>query len=84
MGASLLVFKNKSDVPDSMSSDEIRRVGSVCSHDQQCPNVRQALQLDSIKTHRWTIMACSAMTGDNLEAGLRWVVKDAQDRLFLY
>ena len=26
MGASLLVFKNKSDVPDAMSEDDIREV----------------------------------------------------------
>ncbi|KAF4545370.1 ADP-ribosylation factor family protein [Lasiodiplodia theobromae] len=68
MGASLLVFKNKSDVPGSMSDDEIR----------------QGLMLDSITTHKWTIMACSAMTGQNLEEGLRWVIQDARDRLFLF
>lgn len=68
MGASLLVFKNKSDVPGSMSDDEIR----------------QGLELDSITTHKWTIMACSAMTGQNLEEGLRWVIQDARDRLFLF
>ncbi|OJD30117.1 adp-ribosylation factor family protein [Diplodia corticola] len=68
MGASLLVFKNKSDVPGSMSDDEIR----------------QGLELDSIATHKWTIMACSGMTGQNLEEGLRWVIQDARDRLFLF
>ncbi|KAL5373613.1 hypothetical protein DPSP01_012551 [Paraphaeosphaeria sporulosa] len=68
MGASLLVFKNKSDVSGSMTEDE----------------VRQGLRLDAIKTHKWTIMACSAMTGTNLQEGLRWVVQDAKSRLFLY
>ncbi|KAL5399560.1 ADP-ribosylation factor-like protein 2 [Paraphaeosphaeria minitans] len=68
MGASLLVFKNKSDVSGSMTEDE----------------VRQGLGLDAIKTHKWTIMACSAMTGTNLHEGLRWVVQDAKSRLFLY
>ncbi|GME28637.1 adp-ribosylation factor family protein [Neofusicoccum parvum] len=68
MGASLLVFKNKSDVPGSMSDGEIR----------------QGLELDSITTHKWAIMACSAMTGLNLEEGLRWVIQDARDRLFLF
>lgn len=67
-GASLLVFKNKSDVPGSMTEGE----------------VRQGLQLDSKKTHKWTIMACSAMTGMNLQEGLQWVVQDAKDRLFLF
>ncbi|KAG9646126.1 ARF/SAR superfamily, partial [Aureobasidium melanogenum] len=68
MGASLLVFKNKSDVAGCMSSEEIRK----------------ALQLDTIHTHRWNIMECSALTGLNLQEGLKWVVQDAKDRLFLY
>lgn len=67
-GASLLVFKNKSDVPGAMTADE----------------VREGLQLDAIKTHKWTIMACSAMTGLNLQEGLQWVVQDAKARLFLF
>lgn len=44
----------------------------------------QALRLDEIRTHRWNILRCSAMTGDNLEEGLAWVVEDAKARLFLY
>ncbi|KEQ95648.1 hypothetical protein AUEXF2481DRAFT_679745 [Aureobasidium subglaciale EXF-2481] len=68
MGASLLVFKNKSDVAGCMSSEEIRK----------------ALRLDAIHTHRWNIMECSALTGLNLQEGLQWVVQDAKDRLFLY
>ncbi|EGP90562.1 unnamed protein product [Zymoseptoria tritici ST99CH_1A5] len=68
MGASLLVFKNKSDVPGCMSEDDIRK----------------GLQLDSILTHKWHILPCSAMTGLNLQEGLQWVVQDAKDRLFLY
>lgn len=47
-------------------------------------NSAQGLRLDSIKTHKWTIMACSAMTGMNLQEGLQWVVQDAKARLFLY
>ena len=40
--------------------------------------------LDSIKTHRWTIVQCSAITGEKLKEGLEWVVQDAKARLFLY
>ncbi|PGH28201.1 hypothetical protein AJ80_00091 [Polytolypa hystricis UAMH7299] len=68
MGASLLVFLNKTDVDGCMDESE----------------VRQGLQLDMIKTHKWTVMPCSAMTGRNLIPGLEWVVQDAKDRLFLY
>ncbi|KAJ5096601.1 hypothetical protein N7456_007322 [Penicillium angulare] len=68
MGATLLVFLNKTDVEQCMSEDE----------------VRERLGLDLIKTHKWTILPCSAMTGRNLNEGLEWVVQDAKDRLFLY
>ncbi|KAK5797624.1 hypothetical protein VI817_003915 [Penicillium citrinum] len=68
MGASLLVFLNKTDVEQCMTEEE----------------VRERLGLNLIKTHKWTILSCSAMTGNNLNEGLKWVVQDAKDRLFLY
>ncbi|KAK5103831.1 hypothetical protein LTS08_003253 [Lithohypha guttulata] len=67
-GASLLIFLNKTDVAGCMNEIE----------------VQQKLDLDSIATHKWIILECSAMTGRNLEAGLAWVIQDARDRLFLY
>ncbi|KAH3916414.1 hypothetical protein HBI56_045220 [Parastagonospora nodorum] len=67
-GASLLVFKNKSDVPGAMTEDE----------------VREGLRLEAIRTHKYHIITCSAMTGMNLQEGLEWVVQDAKARLFLY
>ncbi|KAF3115498.1 hypothetical protein TWF594_004924 [Orbilia oligospora] len=68
MGASLLVFANKSDVKGCMSTEDIK----------------EGLKLDEIVTHKWTILQCSAMTGENLIEGLDWVVTDAKERLFLY
>ncbi|RPB23199.1 ARF/SAR superfamily [Terfezia boudieri ATCC MYA-4762] len=68
LGASLLVFANKSEVVGAMGVEEIRT----------------GLRLDQIKTHKWTIMRCSAMTGLNLKEGLTWVVEDAKERLFLF
>ncbi|KAG7121296.1 ADP-ribosylation factor-like protein 2 like [Verticillium longisporum] len=67
-GASLLVFANKTDVGRCMDEREIL----------------EGLQLESIRTHRWNVLRCSAMTGTNLEEGLAWVVDDAKKRLFLY
>ncbi|KAF6838768.1 ADP-ribosylation factor family protein [Colletotrichum plurivorum] len=67
-GASLLVFANKTDVNGCMDEQEIL----------------QGLQLESIRTHGWHILRCSAMTGINLKEGLAWVVEDAKKRLFLY
>ncbi|KAI9862600.1 MAG: ADP-ribosylation factor-like protein 2 [Vezdaea acicularis] len=66
MGASLLIFANKTDIAGCMEEDEIR-VG---------------LQLDAIRTHNWTIIQCSALTGSNLNEGLQWVVRDAKHKLF--
>ncbi|KAI5783629.1 ADP-ribosylation factor family-domain-containing protein [Geopyxis carbonaria] len=68
LGASLLVFSNKTDIGGCMTPDEIRK----------------GLRLDDIRSHKWTILPCSAMTGENLFAGLDWVVADAKERLFLY
>jgi ADP-ribosylation factor-like protein 2 len=92
MGASLLVFLNKTDVEHCMSEEEVRQVRdllifprSPVSYDSRLMNLRgQRLGLDLIKTHTWTILPCSAITGKNLNEGLDWVVHDAQDRLFLY
>lgn len=67
-GASLLVFANKTDVQGCMTGEEIV----------------EALKLENIRTHRWHILRCSAMTGANLKEGLAWVVEDAKARLFLY
>jgi ADP-ribosylation factor-like protein 2 len=47
-------------------------------------NRMQGLQLHAIKTHKWHIIRCSAITGANLKEGLEWVVQDAKARLFLY
>ncbi|KAB8297253.1 hypothetical protein EYC80_002620 [Monilinia laxa] len=67
-GASLLVFANKTDVNGCMKETEIQEM----------------LELDAIRTHKWHIINCSAMTGKNLKEGLAWVVEDSKERLFLY
>jgi len=64
----LLVFANKTDVDGCMTGEELS----------------EALKLGEIRTHRWNILRCSALTGTNLKEGLSWVVKDAKARLFLY
>ncbi|KAF8211658.1 ADP-ribosylation factor family-domain-containing protein [Mycena galopus ATCC 62051] len=65
-GASLLVFANKQDLQGSMTDVEIR----------------DALDLRSIKSHHWKIWSCSAVTGENLVTGLDWVVADIARRLY--
>ncbi|XP_067938584.1 ADP-ribosylation factor-like protein 2 [Watersipora subatra] len=65
-GATLLVFSNKQDLPGALSADEIREL----------------LDLDSISTHHWMIIGCSAVTGENLLQGIDWTISDISSRLF--
>ena len=58
----LLVFANKSDLLQAKSADEIA----------------EALSLFNIKDRPWQIQACSAKTGNGLEPGLKWVVKQVK------
>lgn len=77
-----------------MTEHEVREVSayaclawlcaSLCRDRKWTDECPQRLGLDLIKTHKWTILPCSAMTGRNLHEGLEWVVRDAKDRLFLY
>ncbi|KAF8709253.1 GTP-binding protein, partial [Rhizoctonia solani] len=65
-GASLLVFANKQDITGSMSDEEIK----------------EALDLPSIRSHHWKIQPCSAVTGENVQAGLEWAVSDVAQRVY--
>ncbi|XP_069821616.1 ADP-ribosylation factor-like protein 2 isoform X2 [Dendropsophus ebraccatus] len=65
-GATLLVFANKQDLPGALSKDAIR----------------EALELDNIKTHHWCIQGCSAVTGENLLIGIDWLLDDVSSRIF--
>uniref|UniRef100_A0A3Q2YTX1 ADP-ribosylation factor-like protein 2 n=1 Tax=Hippocampus comes TaxID=109280 RepID=A0A3Q2YTX1_HIPCM len=66
LGATLLVFANKQDLPGAMSEEAIQTT----------------LALDDIKNHHWCIMGCSAVTGQNLLAGMDWLLDDIAARLF--
>lgn len=66
LGATLLVFANKQDLPGSLS----------------CDQVAEALQLSSIKGHHCKVFPSSAMTGQNITQGLDWVLSDISSRLF--
>ncbi|XP_060060874.1 putative ADP-ribosylation factor-like protein 5C [Erinaceus europaeus] len=55
--ASVLIFANKQDMKDSMTTKEIS----------------QCLTLSTIKHHPWHIQGCCALTGEGLQAGLQWM-----------
>jgi len=42
----------------------------------------QSLALDSIKTHHYRIVRCSAVTGENLLQGMDWLLEDIGARIF--
>ena len=42
----------------------------------------KVLDLPGIKSHRWSIVPCSAVTGHNLLEGLNWVVGEVASRLY--
>ena len=67
LGATLLVFANKQDLPGALSVEEIKNT----------------LQLDNIKTHHWQIVNCSAVTGENLLSGMDWLLQDISARIFM-
>ena len=66
LGATLLVFANKQDLPGSLSMEEIGEV----------------LELEKIKSHHWQIVGCSAVTGQNLLQGVDWLLDDISKRIF--
>uniref|UniRef100_A0A915CAC7 ADP-ribosylation factor-like protein 5B n=2 Tax=Parascaris univalens TaxID=6257 RepID=A0A915CAC7_PARUN len=55
--AAVLILANKQDVKGAMTAAEIS----------------SELNLTSIKTHRWQIQACCALTGEGIEKGLEWI-----------
>ncbi|XP_063156947.1 putative ADP-ribosylation factor-like protein 5C isoform X2 [Candoia aspera] len=56
--AAVLIFANKQDVKNSMSTSEISKF----------------LTLSSIRDHPWHIQGCCALTGEGLPAGLEWMI----------
>ena len=45
-------------------------------------DVFKVLDLPGIKSHQWSIVSCSAVTGNNLLEGLNWVVGEVASRLY--
>ncbi|ETE73952.1 ADP-ribosylation factor-like protein 5B, partial [Ophiophagus hannah] len=56
--AAVLIFANKQDIKNSMSTSEISKF----------------LTLSSIRDHPWHIQGCCALTGEGLPAGLEWMI----------
>jgi ADP-ribosylation factor-like protein 3 len=58
-GVPVLIFANKQDLINAQTAKEIS----------------DALSLHSIRDRQWQIQACSALTGEGLQTGLAWLLK---------
>ena len=63
-----MVFANKQDLEGSLKADEISKV----------------LELESVTTHHWQILGCSAVTGEKLLDGVNWLISDISSRIFTH
>ncbi|XP_020611905.1 ADP-ribosylation factor-like protein 3 [Orbicella faveolata] len=59
-GVPVLVFANKQDLLQALPPDQIS----------------ESLMLERIKDRSWHIQACSGKTGEGLEMGMQWVIKN--------
>ncbi|TKR78317.1 hypothetical protein L596_019140 [Steinernema carpocapsae] len=58
--AAILIYANKQDVDGAMTAAEIS----------------EELNLTSIKSHRWQIQACCALSGEGVTAGIEWIASN--------
>uniref|UniRef100_U5EZE0 ADP-ribosylation factor-like protein 2 n=1 Tax=Corethrella appendiculata TaxID=1370023 RepID=U5EZE0_9DIPT len=65
-GATLLILANKQDLPDALTSSEIK----------------DALELDLIVTHHWSVFSVSAVSGHKLVDSIDWLIEDISKRIF--
>lgn len=69
-GASLLVLANKQDVRGARGAEEIALALGL----------REGT---SFRNRHWSIMGCSAVTGEGLVEGMDWMVDDIASRIFM-
>uniref|UniRef100_A0A3Q2WVY7 ADP-ribosylation factor-like 2 n=1 Tax=Haplochromis burtoni TaxID=8153 RepID=A0A3Q2WVY7_HAPBU len=62
------------------SADRLRL--EDCRQELSALLLEEALALDNIKSHHWCIIGCSAVTGENLLAGVDWLLDDIAARIF--
>lgn len=68
-GSSLLILANKQDLGGALSFEEIEKYLDLNNSD--------------ISGRHWTIIGCSAFTGDGLINGFEWIVSDIASRIFV-
>mmetsp|Transcript_23922 Transcript_23922/g.60936 ORF Transcript_23922/g.60936 Transcript_23922/m.60936 type:complete len:187 (-) Transcript_23922:304-864(-) len=68
VGATLLIFANKQDIPSALSPTELEQV----------------LDFKSIAKRHCRVVACSAVNGSGILEGFDWLVKDISSRIYLF
>ena len=66
----MFIFCNKQDVAGALTPKEIREVLELDT-------------MESLQGRHWSIMPCSAVTGEGLLDGINWVVDDIKTRIFM-
>jgi len=56
----VLIYANKQDVGNAMKAADISK----------------EMNLTAIKTHKWQIQSCCALTGEGIQEGLEWMVSN--------
>eukprot|EP01040_Poterioochromonas_malhamensis_P008208 gene8208-8878_t len=67
-GSSLLIFANKQDLSGALTLEQISTFLDLSNED--------------ISGRHWTIISCSAMSGEGLIEGFEWIVDDISSRIF--
>jgi len=62
-----MVFCNKQDVNGALN----------------CKEIKDVLQLEKIEDRHWSIVPCSAVSGQGLLEGIDFIVNDIQQRIFM-
>lgn len=58
--AAILILANKQDMKGALSAAQIS----------------SEMNLSSIKSHRWQIQACCALTGEGIDKGFEWIASN--------
>ena len=69
-GASLLILANKQDIGGALSAEEIVKVLDLDTNEK-------------FSNRHWSILACSAVSGEGLKEGMDWMVQDVGSRIFM-
>lgn len=77
---SVLISSRTSDLPIFRSTD----LQIITQSRVQCleTDTHQGLDLPGIKSHKWAIHSCSAVTGSGLDGGMDWMISEVAGRLY--